>query len=134
MLNVATATPRPGSVRYMGSRSPRALPDDQNERLRGVLRDLVRDEFGGTLSSAAKALGVTDLWVPRASPRDEARLLVLHEFLHGMLLRRGDERCESDAWMATAAWIARAMLVPGGRGVTLFPEWFIHLTPRNFWA
>lgn len=59
MLNVATATAGIGSVRYMPRNSDRALPHAQNERVRGILRELVRDEFAGAVKKTADALGVT---------------------------------------------------------------------------
>lgn len=59
MLNVATATVRLGSVRYMPRTSDRALPPAQNERVRGILRELVRVEFAGAVKKTADALGVT---------------------------------------------------------------------------
>lgn len=55
MLNVATATAGIGSVRYMPRNSDRALPHAQNERVRGILRELVRDEFAGAVKKTADA-------------------------------------------------------------------------------
>ena len=43
--------------RPMGPTS-KSLRDDQNERLRGILRDLVDAKFGGSASAAARELGI----------------------------------------------------------------------------
>lgn len=74
-----------------------------------------------------------DLWIPRQADRHDQRLAMLHEFIHGMLKRRGDERGEADAWTATAVWVARAALTPGGRGITVYPQWMI-LASVRVWA
>ena len=37
----------------------KSLPDEQNERLRGIVRELVAREFQGNASHAARAFGVT---------------------------------------------------------------------------
>jgi len=217
---VATAT-KPGcSVRYMPPVSARALPREQNERLRALLREIIAKDFEGGLTKAAETLKVshatlsdvlsgkrgvgqkllnaladfraaeigleapsppdwipgffravlretggdydsmprdlaraarfrvhvvslgpagaaastaTDLWVPRSSDRWELRGLMLHELLHGVLARRGEDRCEADVWMATAAWVVRAMLHPSGRGLILYPQWLIESAPKLFW-
>lgn len=59
MLNVATATKLGCSVRYMPPVSARALPREQNERLRALLREIIAQDFDGGLSKAAEKLGVT---------------------------------------------------------------------------
>lgn len=58
MLNVATATKLGCSVRYMPPVSARALPREQNERLRVLLREIIAKDFEGGLSRAATKLGV----------------------------------------------------------------------------
>lgn len=59
MLNVATATEGKCSVRYMPPVSARALPREQNERLRALLREIITKDFDGGLTKAAEKLGVT---------------------------------------------------------------------------
>lgn len=59
MLNVATATKLGCSVRYMPPVSARALPREQNERLRALLREIITKDFDGGLTKAAEKLGVT---------------------------------------------------------------------------
>lgn len=55
---VATAT-KPGcSIRYMPPVSARALPREQNERLRALLREIIAKDFDGGLTKAAERLGV----------------------------------------------------------------------------
>lgn len=83
--------------------------------------------------AGAAASTATDLWVPRSGDRWERRGLTLHELMHGVLARRGEDRSEADVWMATAAWVARAMLHPSGRGLILYPQWLIQATPPAFW-
>lgn len=46
----------PGSVATMSSKS---LRPEQNERLRGIVRDLITKDFAGSATAAAKAMGVT---------------------------------------------------------------------------
>lgn len=56
-MSVATATTLPFTLPRMPS--DRALPAAQNEELRRRLRDLIVVKYGGTLTHAAKALGVS---------------------------------------------------------------------------
>lgn len=59
MLNVATATKPACSFRYMPPVSARALPREQNERLRVVLREIIAKDFDGVISHAATKLKVS---------------------------------------------------------------------------
>lgn len=129
MPNVATATPGLCSVRYMPPVSARALPREQNERLRAGFRVHVIS-LGAAGAAASTA---TDLWVPRTGDRYERRAVTLHEMLHGVLARRGEDRSEADVWMATAAWVVRAMLHPSGYGLILYPPWLVQAAPPAFW-
>lgn len=42
----------------MTSTSGKSLRDDQNERVRGIVRELVTKEFAGNMTAAARAFGV----------------------------------------------------------------------------
>lgn len=57
MHDVASATPDALTLRHMASE--RALPQAQNDALRRRLRDLIALRFGGVITHAAKALGVS---------------------------------------------------------------------------
>ena len=46
--------------------SSKSLPSEHNERLRGIVRELVDGEFQGNASRAAKAFGVTQSLVSEA--------------------------------------------------------------------
>lgn len=83
--------------------------------------------------AGAGASNATDLWVPRLGDRYERRAVTLHELFHGVLCRRGEDRCEADVWMATAAWVVRAMLHPSGYGLILYPPWLVRAAPAVFW-
>lgn len=56
-MSVATATTHPLTLPRMAS--DRALPTAQNEELRRRIRELIATRFDGTLTHAAKALGVS---------------------------------------------------------------------------
>ena len=57
MQLVATATSH--GLTFPRMASDRALPPAQNDALRRRLRDLVATKYGGTITHAAKALGVS---------------------------------------------------------------------------
>ena len=57
MMSVATPTAAPNTLVRMAS--DRALPPKQNEELRRRLRELIATKYDGTLTHAAKALGVS---------------------------------------------------------------------------
>lgn len=128
-------------------------PPSSPEWIAGFLR-AVRDETGGDFdhepaelarrarfrvhevslgAAGAAASTATDLWVPRTGDRYERRAVTLHELLHGVLTRRGVDRGEADVWMATAAWVVRAMLHPSGHGLILYPPWLVRAAPAAFW-
>ena len=99
-----------------------------------ALRAKFRLHYVSLGAAGLAASTATDLWVPAHVAPEDMRLCLVHEFIHGMLARRGDDRGEADVWMATAAWVARSVRHPVGRGVSLYPHWFIRLIPAAFLA
>ena len=47
-----------GPVATVAGMSTKSLRPDQNERLRGIMRDVIAKDFSGNATAAAKAFGV----------------------------------------------------------------------------
>lgn len=120
-----------GFFRYLTSETG-ARPEEPPRDF--ALRAGFRLHYVSLGAAGVAASTATDLWIPAHIAPEDMRVALVHEFIHGMLTRRGDDRPEADVWMATAAWVARSVLHPSGRGASLFPAWFIRLIPPQFWG
>lgn len=56
-FSVANVSMRRGRLDFVAS--TKALPHEQNEQVRALMRKILAEEFGGTVTHAAKALGIS---------------------------------------------------------------------------
>lgn len=115
VFSVAKVSTRAGTLDFVAS--TKSLPHEQNENVRVLLRKILAEEFGGTVTHAAKALGISHS--------------IIHELLHGIGKRLGYHLSEADWWLCTAAFVHLA--VRAGRA-TWYPTWFVGAIPSEIVA
>lgn len=141
VFSVAKVSRRPATLDFVVS--TKSLPHEQNEQVRALMRKILADEFGGVVTHAAKALGISHSIIhemlagSRGAGTKVLRALSTHtgrsidDILHGIGKRLGYHLNEADWWLCTAAFVHLA--VRAGRA-TWYPTWFVGAIPSEIVA